>query len=184
MSERARASILVRPATADDIPLILELIRALATYERMPDAVEATPERLHQQLFGAGFGRGPTAECLIGEIDGAPQGFALFCMNFSTWLCRPGIWLEDLFVRPEARGSGLGRALLEALARLAADRQCGRIEWSVLDWNETAIRFYRSIGATSLDEWTTHRLTGDNLAALARHGVQPERPREPTFRAP
>jgi GNAT superfamily N-acetyltransferase len=157
----------IRRATPDDLALILDLIHALAIYEREPDAVEATPEALARHLFGDGFGRGPTAECLIAELRGVPQGFAVFCTNFSTWLAKPGIWLEDLFVRPEARGHGLGRALLVELARLAVERGCGRVEWSVLDWNEPAIGFYRSLGATALTEWTTNRLTGDALHRLA-----------------
>jgi len=159
-------AIRVRTAIAEDVPLILDLIHSLAEYERMPDAVRATEDALHRQLFGAGFGRGPTAECLIGEIDGTTQGFAVFCTNFSTWLARPGIWLEDLFVRPAARGSGLGAALLCELARIAVARDCGRMEWSVLDWNELAMGFYRRLGATPLDEWTSWRLTGEALQAL------------------
>ncbi|MBL9149132.1 MAG: GNAT family N-acetyltransferase [Phycisphaerae bacterium] len=161
------SAIRIRRATSDDLALILDLIHALAAYEREPDAVKATPEALARHLFGNGFGRGPTAECLIAELDGVPQGFAVFCTNFSTWLAKPGIWLEDLFVRPDARGHGLGRALLVELARLAVERDCGRVEWSVLDWNEPAIGFYRSLGAIALTEWTTNRLTGDALRRLA-----------------
>jgi GNAT superfamily N-acetyltransferase len=115
----------IRPATAADLPLILSLIRELAAYEREPDAVEATVESLRVHLFGEGLGRGPTAECVIGELDGTPQGFALFFHNFSTWKGRPGIYLEDLFVRPAARGSGLGKALLTHLAKLTVARGCG-----------------------------------------------------------
>ncbi len=157
----------IRPATREDLPTILELIHALAAYEREPDAVEATIEALDRQLFGEGFGRGPTCECLMGEIDGRVQGFAVFCTNFSTWLAKPGIWLEDLFVRPEARGQGLGKALLVDLARIAVARGCGRVEWSVLDWNEPSIGFYKSLGAVPMSEWTTHRLTGPALQTLA-----------------
>lgn len=160
-------SISVRPAAPDDVPLILAFIRELAAYERAPDAVMATESLLRQHLFGSGFGRGPTAECLIGEVDGEPQGFAVFCMNFSTWLGRPGVWLEDLFVRPGARGCGLGAALFRAVAAEATARRCGRMEWSVLDWNEPALGFYRRQRAIALVEWTTHRLEGDALDAVA-----------------
>lgn len=163
----ASAHLSVRPAVRADLPLVLELIRGLALYERMPEAVEATEELLEHQLFGQGFGRGPTAECLIGEVDGVARGFAVFCTNFSTWLAKPGIWLEDLFVLPEARGHGLGAALLAELAAIAVERGCGRLEWSVLDWNEPAIGFYRGLGAVPLDEWTTQRLAGDALHQLA-----------------
>lgn len=158
----------VRPATPADLPTILELIHALAEYEREPDAVEATLPALERQLFGEGFGRGPTCECLMGEVDGRVEGFAVFCTNFSTWLAKPGVWLEDLFVRPAARGRGLGKALLTELARIAVARGCGRVEWSVLDWNAPSIAFYRSLGAKAMDEWTTYRLTGDALASLGR----------------
>lgn len=158
----------IRPATREDLPTILELIHALAEYEREPDAVKATIPALERHLFGNGFGRGPTCECLMGEVDGRVEGFAVFCTNFSTWLAKPGIWLEDLFVRPAARGRGLGKALLTELATIAVSRDCGRVEWSVLDWNEPAIAFYRSLGAIGLTEWTTNRLTGEALARLAR----------------
>jgi GNAT superfamily N-acetyltransferase len=157
----------IRPATREDLTTILELIRALAEYEREPHAVEATIEALDRQLFGEGFGRGPTCECLMGELDGQVEGFAIFCTNFSTWLAKPGIWLEDLFVRPEARGRGLGKALLVELARIAVARGCGRMEWSVLDWNEPSIGFYKSLGAIQMSEWTTHRLTGPAIRSLA-----------------
>ena len=157
----------IRPATREDLPTILELIHALAEYEREPDAVKATIPALERHLFGNGFGRGATCECLMGEVDGRVEGFAVFCTNFSTWLAKPGIWLEDLFVRPAARGQGLGKALLTELARIAVSRDCGRVEWSVLDWNEPAIAFYRSLGAIGLTEWTTNRLTSEALAKLA-----------------
>lgn len=180
-----RETIRIRRAEPRDLPTILELIHALAEYEREPQAVRATLPALERHLFGEGFGRGPTAECLMAEsrssadrADGRDedayedayevQGFAVFCTNFSTWLAKPGIWLEDLFVRPAARGRGLGKALLVELARLAVERGCGRVEWSVLDWNTPAIDFYRSLGAIGLTEWTTNRLTGDALTALAR----------------
>ena len=158
----------IRPATREDLPTILELIHALAEYEREPDAVKATIPALERHLFGNGFGRGPTCECLMGEVDGRVEGFAVFCTNFSTWLAKPGIWLEDLFFRPAARGRGLGKALLTELATIAVSRDCGRVEWSVLDWNEPAIAFYRSLGAIGLTEWTTNRLTGEALTRLAR----------------
>ncbi len=157
----------VRSARPDDAPLILALIRALAEYERAPDAVVATEATLMQHLFGDGIGRGPVAECLIGEVDGEAMGFALYFHNFSTWRGAPGLYLEDLFVRPEARRKGLGRALLAALARTAVARGCHRFEWCVLDWNEPAIAFYRALGATPLDAWTIYRLTGPALHALA-----------------
>jgi GNAT superfamily N-acetyltransferase len=163
----------VRRAEPSDLPTILELIHALAEYEREPQAVRASVAALERHLFGPGFGRGPTCECLMGELDGRVEGFAVFCTNFSTWLAKPGIWLEDLFVRPAARGRGLGKALLIELARLAVERDCGRVEWSVLDWNTPAIDFYRSLGATALDEWTTNRLTGE---ALTRLGATPRSP--------
>lgn len=153
----------LRPAVPADIPLIIELITELADYERLVHEVKADAQRMHEHLFG----RHPYAEVLIGEVDGEPQGFALFFHNYSTWLSQPGIYLEDLFVRPAARGAGLGKALLTELARLAVERGCGRLEWSVLDWNEPAIGFYRSLGARPQDEWTVYRLTGDALRDLA-----------------
>lgn len=153
----------LRPASPHDIPLILSLIRELAEYEREPDAAVATEPLLHQHLFG----EHPCAECLIAELNGDSQGFALFFHNFSTWRGRPGLYLEDLFVRPAARGSGLGRAMLVHLARLAVSRGCARMEWAVLDWNEPAIGFYRSLGAVPMNGWTTWRLTDDSLIQLA-----------------
>ena len=156
-------TIVLRPATRADIPLILELIHALAEYEREPDAVEATGDLLEEQLFG----EQPGAEVIIAEVDGQGAGFALFFHNFSTWRGRRGLYLEDLFVRPEFRGLGLGRALMIRLAKLAVQRGCGRFEWSVLDWNTPAIDFYRSLGAVGMDEWTVQRLDGEGLLALA-----------------
>ena len=155
--------IAIRPATPDDVPLIRQLIVELAEYERMRDAAVATDAQLREQLFGAQ----PAAEVLIGEVDGQPAGFALFFHNFSTFLGRRGLYLEDLFVRPQFRGAGLGKHLMASLARLAVQRGCGRFEWSVLDWNTPSIGFYRSIGAVGMDEWTVQRLQGDALHALA-----------------
>ena len=153
----------IRPATIDDVPLIRALIGELAEYERLADAAVATDDDLRAQLFGAQ----PAAEVLIGEVDGEAAGFALFFHNFSTFLGKRGLYLEDLFVRPAHRGSGLGKHLMAALARIAVQRDCGRFEWSVLDWNAAAIGFYRRIGAVGMDEWTVQRLEGDALHALA-----------------
>ena len=155
----------VRPATIDDVPRILELVHELAAYEREPDAVEATEADFAAALFPADGA--PTTFAHVAEVEGAVVGMALWFVSFSTWTGRNGIWLEDLFVRPEHRGSGLGRALLAALAALCVARGWRRLEWWVLDWNEPSIGFYRSLGATAQDEWTTFRLTGEALAALA-----------------
>ena len=155
-------TISIRPATAADLPLIAQLIRDLAEYERLAHEVRFDDEVLRTKLFGPR----PYAEVVIGEIDGQAQGFALFFHNFSTFEGRPGIYLEDLFVRPEARGSGLGKALLSHLAALAVERDCARLEWSVLDWNEPAIGFYKKLGARFMDEWTVMRVDGDALAQL------------------
>jgi GNAT superfamily N-acetyltransferase len=156
----------VRPATPADVPTILRFVRDLAEYEREPDAVEATEPMLHDALFGTSA----AAEAVIAERDGQPIGFALFFHNFSTWKGRRGLYLEDLYVTPEARGSGAGRALLAHLAALALDRGCARFEWSVLDWNAPAIGFYRAIGAVGMEEWTVQRLEGAALARLAGRG--------------
>lgn len=156
-------AIQIRPAVEADVPLILRFIRELAEYERLLHEVVATEDRLRRTLFGAP----PAAEVVIAEHAGEPLGFALFFHNYSTFLAQPGLYLEDLYVRPEARGRGAGRALLAHLARLARERGCGRLEWWVLDWNEPAIRFYRSLGAQPMDDWTVFRLTGDPLARLA-----------------
>ena len=153
----------IRPATAADVPIILALIRALATYERAPNDVTATEDGLSKVLFG----EKPAAEVLLAFENETAVGFAVFFHNFSTWLGRPGLYLEDLFVRPEDRGKGYGRALLIELAKIARDRGCGRMEWAVLDWNEPAIQFYRKLGAKSMDEWTVFRLTRDGIAKLA-----------------
>jgi GNAT superfamily N-acetyltransferase len=155
----------LRPARQPDLDTIIELIHALAEYEREPDAVKLNRETLRGHLFGPR----PYAEVLIAETDGGESaGFALFFHNFSTWEGRPGIWLEDLFVRPEYRGRGYGKELLAELARIAVDRGCARLEWSVLDWNTPSIAFYRSLGAVGMDEWTTYRMTGDALERLAK----------------
>ncbi len=153
----------IRPATADDVPLIRQFIVELAEYEQLAHAVVATDDDLRTQLFGAR----PAAEVLIGEVDGEPAGFALFFHNFSTFLGKRGLYLEDLYVRPAFRGAGLGRHLMAALARIAVQRDCGRFEWSVLDWNQPAIAFYRRLGATGMDDWTVQRLEGAALHALA-----------------
>jgi GNAT superfamily N-acetyltransferase len=159
-------AVYIRQATEADVPLIVRLIRGLAEYERLLHECEATEERVRASLFGPK----PDAEVVIAEADGEAAGFALFFHNYSTFLARRGIYLEDLFVFPEFRGRGIGRALLVHLARLAVERECGRLEWSVLDWNEPAIRFYRSLGAVPMDEWTVQRVTGDALQRLAREG--------------
>ncbi len=156
-------TIRIRPATPADLPLIGALITELAVYEKLADEVRFDPAVLGEHLFGPR----PMAEVVIGELDGTPQGFALFFHNFSTFEGRPGIYLEDLFVRPAARGAGLGKALLAELARLAVARGCARFEWSVLDWNEPSIGFYKSLGARAMDDWTVMRVDGPALTALA-----------------
>ena len=153
----------IRPATPGDVSLILQLIHELAEYEQLADTVKATADDLHLQLFG----QRPVAEVLIGEVDGAAAGFALFFHSFSTFLGRRGLYLEDLYVRPAHRGHGVGRRLMTHLAALAVERGCGRFEWSVLDWNAPAIGFYRAIGAVGQDGWTVQRLDGEALRALA-----------------
>jgi GNAT superfamily N-acetyltransferase len=153
----------VRAASTEDVPLILSFIKELAEYERLSHEVVATEDSLREWLFG----EQPVAEVLIGEHAGEAAGFSLFFHNFSTFLGKPGIYLEDLYVRPEFRRAGVGRALLVHLARLARERDCGRLEWSVLDWNEPAIGFYRGIGASPVSGWTLYRLTGEALEKLA-----------------
>lgn len=154
---------IVRVATVDDVGVILGFIRALAAYERLADAVIADEAALAATLFGPR----PAAEVLIVEADGRPRGFALFFTSYSTFLAKPGLYLEDLFVEPDARGRGLGLALMATLAQVCVARGYGRFEWSVLDWNQPALDFYRALGATPQDEWTVQRLTGAPLAALA-----------------
>lgn len=156
--------ILIRAAEPGDIDTILQFIRDLADYEKLAHAVNTDRDTLARYLFGPR----PMAEVLIAERQGDAIGFALFFHNFSTFEGRPGLYLEDLFVRPEARGSGAGKALLARLAQLAIERDCARLEWSVLDWNEPAIAVYRAIGAVPMDEWTIQRLDGASLQALAR----------------
>jgi GNAT superfamily N-acetyltransferase len=153
----------IRPATIVDGPIILQLIRDLAAYERAPEAVTATEDQLVDVLFG----EKPAAEVLLAFEGETAVGFAVFFHNFSTWLGRPGLYLEDLFVKPEKRGKGYGRALLVDLAKIARKRGCGRMEWAVLDWNDPAIQFYHKIGAKPMDEWTVFRLTTDGIASLA-----------------
>ncbi len=153
----------IRNAMPEDVPVILSFIRRLADYERLSHEVTATEESLRATLFG----ERRYGEVIIGCEHGKPVGFALFFHNYSTFLGRPGIWLEDLFVDVEHRGKGYGKALLAHLARLTGERNCGRLEWSVLDWNEPAIRFYKSLGAVPMDEWTTYRVTGAALDKLA-----------------
>jgi GNAT superfamily N-acetyltransferase len=153
----------VRAATRADVEPIHALIVALATYERAAHEVIATPADLERALFG----QTPRVFALVAELDGSVVGFALWFTTYSTWVGRHGIWLEDLFVLPEHRGHGLGKALLVELARLCVENGCGRLEWNVLDWNEPALGFYRSLGALPLEEWTVHRLSGQTLRALA-----------------
>ncbi len=161
---KTHETLTIRPAARADIPLILQLIRDLALYERAPGDVTATEERLQNVLFGDK----PSAEVLIARDGDEAVGFAVFFHNFSTWLGRPGLYLEDLFVKPEQRGKGYGRALLGHLARIAQDRGCGRMEWAVLDWNRPAIDFYRKLGAKPMDEWTVFRMTDPEIRSLAQ----------------
>jgi GNAT superfamily N-acetyltransferase len=158
----------IRPATAADVPLILGFIRALAAYERAPDAVVATEEGLLRD----GFGPHPYYECLIAEYNGKPAGFALYFYNYSTWMGQPGIYLEDLFVQPELRGHGIGKALLQRVAAVAVEKGCQRLQWEVLDWNTPAIDFYAAMGAEFLDEWRNVRVGGEALKRLAE-GIEP-----------
>jgi GNAT superfamily N-acetyltransferase len=153
----------IRPATEADVPLILAFIKELAEYERLSHEVSATEDDLREWLFG----ERPAAEVLIAHTNALPAAFALFFHNFSTFLGKPGIYLEDLYVRPGFRGAGIGRALLVHLAKLARERGCGRLEWSVLDWNEPAIRLYKSLGASPVSGWTVYRVTGEALEELA-----------------
>ncbi len=153
----------IRPATERDAAVILSLIKGLAEYEKLSHEVVATEELLSATLFGPH----PVAEVILGDYDGKPVSFALFFHNYSTFLGRPGIYLEDLFVKPEMRRRGFGKVMLAYVANLAKERQCGRLEWSVLDWNEPAWKFYKSIGAVPMDQWTVHRVTGEGINRLA-----------------
>ena len=156
-------TITIRPATPDDTATIIRFVRELADFEREPDAVTATDAMMHEALFGAH----PAAEAVIAELDGVRVGMAVFFHNFSTWTGVRGLYLEDLYVTPAARGSGVGRALLGHLAGIALDRGCARFEWWVLDWNTRAIDFYQKVGAEPMDDWTTQRVAGDALLKLA-----------------
>jgi GNAT superfamily N-acetyltransferase len=157
------AAISIRAVREDEVELVLQFIHELAQYERLAHEVSATPDSIRAALFGPR----PYAEAVIGSLDGEPCGFALFFHNFSTFLGKPGLYLEDLYVRPAARGRGLGTRMLAWLARLALERGCGRFEWAVLDWNEPALKVYRALGARAADDWTLHRVTGEALRALA-----------------
>lgn len=154
----------LRPATPDDCATICGFIRELAEYEKLLHECHVTPDALRTHLFGPR----PAAEVTISEWRGEPVGFALYFHNFSTFLARPGIYLEDLYVQPAHRNKGIGKAVLRHLARLAVERGCGRLEWSVLDWNAPSIAFYKSLGAVPMDEWTVYRLTGEALESLGR----------------
>lgn len=158
-----KQTIQIKPATIEDLPLILTFIKELAAYEKLSEEVVATETLLRKHLFGAS----PKAEVIIGYIDHQPVSFALFFHNFSTFLGRPGIYLEDLYVRENARGKGVGQKMLAYLAHLAKQRDCGRLEWWVLDWNDLAIEFYKRLGAKPMDEWTVFRVTGNALDHLA-----------------
>ena len=160
---RMSPTVEIRPATVQDVPVILQLIKALADYEHLLHEVQATEDGLRESLFG----EHPRAEVVLAHLDGRPVGFAVFFHNFSTFVGRPGLYLEDLFVVPECRRRGIGRKLLAHLAAIAVARHCGRMEWAVLNWNEDAIHVYRAIAARSLDDWTVFRLTGDELRQLA-----------------
>ena len=173
MVQQDDARIEIAQATPGDVPILLQLIRGLAEYEKLSAEVSATADGLHAALFGPR----PVAEAILarlGDHAGTAVGFAVFFHNFSTFVGRPGIYLEDLFVLPEHRGKGIGKALLLYVAELANERGCGRLEWAVLDWNKPAIEFYRGLGARAMDEWTLYRVTGEPLAALSR-----KRPQEP-----
>ncbi len=156
-------TISIRPATIEDVATIMQFIVDLAVYEKEPDAVVATESHLENTLFC----ENPQVHGLIAESDGSPVGFAVYFFNYSTWLGQHGIYLEDLYVTPDARGSGAGKALLQELAKIAVAKDCGRVEWSVLDWNEPAIEFYKAMGAAPQDEWTVYRLTGKALTDFA-----------------
>jgi GNAT superfamily N-acetyltransferase len=157
---------MIRPATPEDVSTVCRLIRGLAEYERLTQVLDLDEVRLREHLFGPR----PVAETLLAEEAGAAVGYALFFPTYGTFRCRPALYLEDLFVEPAHRGKGHGKALLAAVARAAVERGCARLEWTVLDWNEPAIRFYRALGAEPMDAWTIYRLSGDALEALAQRG--------------
>jgi GNAT superfamily N-acetyltransferase len=171
----AELSLHVVPAREDDAGLVLRFIRELAEYERLTHEVVATEADIRTALFGLD----PSAHAVIGYVNGEPAGFALYFFSFSTFVGRPGLYLEDLYVRPPFRGRGLGRRLLAHLARIAVERNCGRMEWSVLDWNQQALGFYRRLGARSMDEWTVQRLTGEALRSLAATAPAVRPPSDP-----
>jgi GNAT superfamily N-acetyltransferase len=156
-------AVTIQPATPEDVPILFNLVRALADYEKLTHEVTGTPDALHRHLFGPQ----PYAESVLAWVDGAPVGFALYFYNFSTFLMKPGLYLEDLFVLPAYRRQGIGRAIFRYLANLALQKGCGRFEWSVLDWNEPAIEFYRQQGAVMLEDWRTCRVVGEALLQLA-----------------
>ena len=158
--------LLIRPSTSEDVPLILDFIRGIAEYEKLSHEVTATEADIRESLFG----KRPAAECVLAFWDGKPGGFAVFFHNFSTFLGKAGLYLEDLFVKPEFRGKGIGKALLFHLAGIARERECGRFEWAVLDWNTPAIEFYKKLGAKPMDEWTIFRLDKKGIARLAESG--------------
>ena len=160
----AHARLEIRPATADDVPLLVAFIRELAEYERLAHEAAATVDSLRDALFGPR----PAAEALFAELDGRPVGYAIFFTNFSSFTGRPGIYLEDIYVQPASRAQGIGKRLLAYVAQVAVERGCGRLEWAVLDWNEPSIQFYKSLGARAMSDWTTYRLTGDDLKKLGR----------------
>jgi GNAT superfamily N-acetyltransferase len=163
--------LVLREATETDVPLVLQFIRDLAEYEKLTHTVVATEDMVRNTLFGPRS----YAEVIIAEWQGAPAGFALFFHNYSTFLAKPGLYLEDLFVNPELRGKGIGKALLRKLAQIAVERDCGRMEWAVLDWNEPSIQFYKSLGAVPMSDWIINRLTGDSLNALASQVPAPSK---------
>ena len=163
LESKATPGLTIRSARQSDVATILSLIRELAEYEKLADQVAATEAQLEKSLFG----EAPTAQVILAEFNGEPVAFALFFPNYSTFLARPGLYIEDLYVRPSMRNKGIGKALLAYVARLAVERGCGRLEWSVLDWNTPAINFYEKIGAHPLNDWTMHRLTGSGLLRLA-----------------
>ena len=172
--DKAKEGFEIRPARVEDVPVILSFIKKLADYEKLSHTVVATEQGLRETLFGARA----YAEVILGFLNGAPVGFALFFHNFSTFLGKPGIYLEDLFVDIEHRGKGFGKALLLYLIKLAKERNCGRVEWSVLDWNTPSIDFYKALGAVPMDEWTVFRLTEEQIRILARNYRPVGTPRE------